>query len=165
MNIRSSSVSKRSAQFSLRKQPIFLRGVFQNSGRDCGGNVAKHIREHIVQFKVRCSKAVLCPVFLTSCKVSEFPTIAHQISKLSNIRRGDKTLGDKTVLKDVGTPFGVPLVCFLAPNRFHILWVGEDNIAGWIQNVINGNPMLPGGFNIMFALANLILADRPCLAA
>ena len=99
MNIRSSSVSKRSAQFSLRKQPIFLRGVFQNSGRDCGGNVAKHIREHIVQFKVRYSKAVLCPVFLTSCKVSEFPTIAHQISKLSNIRRGIKPSAIRQCLK------------------------------------------------------------------
>ena len=51
------------------------------------------------------------------------------------------------MLKDVGNPLGVPLVGFLAPNRFHILGMRQNNFAGRLQNVVKGNPILPGGFH------------------
>ena len=51
------------------------------------------------------------------------------------------------MLEDVGNPLGVPLVRFLPPNGFHIFGVGEDDVAGGFQNVINRNPILPSGFH------------------
>ena len=51
------------------------------------------------------------------------------------------------MLEDVCDPFGIPLVCFLTPNGFHILRVSKDNTAGGFQNVVNGNPIFPSGFH------------------
>ena len=51
------------------------------------------------------------------------------------------------MLKDVSNPLGVPLICFLAPYCFHILGVSEDNAAGMLQNVVNGNPVLSSGLH------------------
>ena len=87
----------------------------------------------------------MCPFFLASCEIGKFPAVTHQIPKLANIRRRDKTPGDKVVLKDAGNPLGVPFVGFLASNRFHILGVSQNNIAGRFQDVVNGNPILPRG--------------------
>ncbi len=89
----------------------------------------------------------MCPFFLASCEIGKFPAVTHQIPKLANIRRRDKTPGDKVVLKDAGNPLGVPFVGFLASNRFHILGVSQNNIAGRFQDVVNGNPILPRGLH------------------
>ena len=51
------------------------------------------------------------------------------------------------MLEDVGNPLSIPLVCFLTPDGFHIFGVSEDNIAGVLQDVVNGNPILSGGFH------------------
>ena len=123
------------------------RWIFKNPCGDCGSGLSKHIREHIIQLNVGDGQAVLRTVFLTGGETGEFPTITHQVPKLANICRRDKTPGNKVVLKDVGNPLGVSLICFLAPYRFHILGASEDNAAGGFQNVVNGNPILPSGFH------------------
>ena len=88
------------------------------------------------------------PVFLAGTKVGEFPTVTYQIPKLTNICRRDKTPGHEVVLEDIRDPLGVPLVRFLASDGFHIFGVSEDNIAGALQNVVNGNSILSGGFYV-----------------
>ena len=125
----------------------FLRWIFQDTGSDCGSCLAENIREDIVQFKIGDSQTVLRPVFLTGGEAGKFPTITEQVSKLADICRRDKTPGYKVVLEDVCNPLGIPLVCFLAPNGFHILRVGEYDVAGGFQNVVNRNPILPGRFH------------------
>ena len=125
----------------------FLSWIFQNPSNDCGGSLADHIRAHIVQFEVGDGQAVLCPVFLTSYKVGEFPVVMQQIPQLANICRRDKATSDEIVLEDVGDLLGVPLVRFLSPYGFHIFGVSKDNIAGLFQNVVNGNPIFSGGFH------------------
>lgn len=60
-----------------------LRRVVQNTDSDGGGCLAEHIREHIIQFKVGDSQAVLGPVFLASGVVREFPAVTEQIPKLA----------------------------------------------------------------------------------
>ena len=87
------------------------------------------------------------PVFLTGGEAGKFPTITEQVSKLADICRRDKTPSYKVVLEDVCDPLGIPLVRFLAPDGFHILGVSKDDIAGGLQNVVDGNPILPGGFH------------------
>ena len=73
--------------------------------------------------------------------------LLYRVTKLTNICRRDKAPGAKIVLENVSDPFGVPLVGFLAPNSFHIFGVSQNNIAGALQNVVNGNPILSGGFH------------------
>ena len=54
----------------------------------------------------------------------------------------------------IGSAVAFPLIIFgslsfvgfLVPNCFHILGVGQNNIAGGFQNVVDGSPILPGGF-------------------
>ena len=57
----------------------FLHWIFQNTGSDCGGCLAEHIREHIVQFEIGDRQTVLRPVFLAGSKVGEFPAVTYQI--------------------------------------------------------------------------------------
>jgi len=105
----------------------------------------------------------LRPVFLAGGEVGKFPTITEQVSKLTDICRWNKAPGDKVVLENVGNPPGVPLVCFLTPNSSHILGVSEDNVAGALQNVVNGNPILSRGFHAHIFAA--ILSQPGCTAA
>ena len=87
------------------------------------------------------------PVFLTGGEAGKFPTITEQVSKLADICRWDKAPSDKVVLEDVGDPLSISLVGLLAPDGFHIFGVSEDNVAGGLQNVVNGNPILPCRFH------------------
>jgi len=86
-------------------------------------------------------QAVLCAVLFSDIEVGELPTVTNQVPKLSNVRRRDKTAGNKVVLKNVGNPFCILLVGFLAFDCFHIFRVGENNIAGRLQNVVDRNPI------------------------
>ena len=87
------------------------------------------------------------PVFLAGGEAGKFPTITEQVPKLADICRRDKASGNQVVLEDVGNPFSVPFVSLLAPDGFDIFWVSKNDIAGGLQNVVNGNPILSGGFH------------------
>ena len=80
----------------------------------------------MVQLEVEDSQTVLHPVFLAGSEVGKFPSVTHQIPKLADICWRDKATGNKIVLEDVCNPFGVSLVCFLAPNGFHIFGVSQN---------------------------------------
>ena len=121
----------------------FLCRIFQNAGSNCGGRLAEHIREHIVQFEIGNGQTVLSPIFLAGSEVGKFPSVTHQIPKLADVCWWNEAPGDKIVLEDVGNPLSVPLIRFLPSNCFHILGVSKDNIAGGLQDVVNGNPILP----------------------
>ena len=51
------------------------------------------------------------------------------------------------MLEDVGNPLGIPFFSLLAPDGLHILRVCEDDVAGGFQNIVNRNPIFPGGFH------------------
>ena len=121
--------------------------VLQQSGGNSGSRFAKDIRKHIVQFDIGNCQAVLGAVLLPGSEIGQLPMVAHQIPELADIRWWDKTAGHQIVLEDVGDPFGVFLVGFLSPNCLDVLGVGQNNGAGGFQNVVNGYPILPGGFH------------------
>ena len=98
-----------------------------------------------------------CPAFLFN--TSHIPQI------LPNWRdRGRyKASGNKIVFEDVSNPLSVALVGFLPPNRLHVFGVGKDNVAGGFQNIVDGNPILPGRFHThIFAM---ILGKPACTPA
>ena len=105
----------------------------------------------------------MCPVFLAGGNVSEFPAVTHQITKLANICRRDKAAGNKVVLEDVGNPFRIFFVGFLSSNRFDILRVNQNNIAGAFQNVVDiltNYGLLRKGFCVSFPLVPCSAAER-----
>ena len=81
-------------------------------------------------------------VLFTCCEIGELPAVAHQIPKLADICWRDKASGNQVVLKDVCDPLCVFLVSLLAADSLDILRVSKDDIAGWLQNVVDGNPVL-----------------------
>lgn len=87
------------------------------------------------------------PGFLAGSEVGKFPSVTHQIPKLADVCWWNEAPGDKIVLEDVCDPLSVPLIRFLPSNCFHILGVSKDNIAGALQNVVDGNPILPCGLH------------------
>lgn len=50
------------------------------------------------------------------------------------------------MLKYVGDPLGVLLVRF-PPYSSNVFWMGQDDGTGSFQDIINGYPILPGGFH------------------
>ena len=82
-------------------------------------------------------------ILFTCCEIGELPAVAHQIPKLADIRWRNKASGNQIVFEDVCDPLCVFLVSLLAADSLDILWVSKDDIAGWLQNVVDGNPLLP----------------------
>lgn len=68
--------------------------ALQEPGGNGRGSFAENVRKDIVQFDVGNGKAVLCPIFLPCCKISELPAIAHQVPKLADVRGRYKAAGD-----------------------------------------------------------------------
>ena len=70
---------------------------------------------------------------------------------------------DKVVLEDVSDPLGISFVRFIAPNCFHILGVSKDDVAGGLQDVVNGDPILSRGLHAyVFAV---VFGQPSCTAA
>lgn len=136
--------------------------AFQQPGRDGGSRLAKDIGKYIVQFYVGNGQAVLGTVLFPCGEAGQFPIVAHQVPKLPNLSRRDKTAGYQIVLKDVGDPFGIFLNRFLSPDHLDILGVGQDDGAGSFQNVVNRNPILPRGFH---AHIPTVVFSQPCGAS
>ena len=116
--------------------------TFEQAFRDGGSGFAEDVRKNVVQLDVGNGEAILGAVFFAGCVACQLKAIAHQISKLANVRRRDKASDDKVVLENVGNPLGVPLVVFLALDCLDVFWVRENNIAGKFKNVEHGNPIL-----------------------
>ena len=87
------------------------------------------------------------PVFLSGSEVGNLPAVTNQIPALVDIHRWDKATRNKIVLENVGNSFGIPLVGFLTMNCLRVLGVIKDDVAGRLQNVVNGSPVLPIGFH------------------
>ena len=114
---------------------------------DGGSAFTENISEHIVQFDVGNRQAVLGAVLLTGYKARQLDVIAAQIAKLANVRRRDKAGTHQVALEKLGNPLGVFLVGFLAANSLDVFGVSEDNFTGWLQNVVDRNPVLTCGFH------------------
>ena len=121
----------------------FLCGVFQQTSCDCGSSFAEHIREHIVQFDIGNGETVLRTILFSGREVGELPAITHLVLKLADIRRRNKTPGNQVVLENVRNPLGV----LLASNCLDILRVSKDDLTGWFQDIVNGNPVFPRGLH------------------
>ena len=46
------------------------------------------------------------------------------------------------MLENVGNPLGVLFIGFLTANSLDVLWMSEDDFAGRLKDVVNGNPVL-----------------------
>lgn len=112
-----------------------LGWIFQNAGCNCGSGLAKHIGENAVQLDVGNGEAILGAVLFASIEIREFLTVTNQIPKLANVCGRNKTAGHQIMLENVGNPFGVFLVGFLPANRLDVFRMGEDNVAGCLQNI------------------------------
>lgn len=114
----------------LRNIGNLFRRIFQQTFCDCCDRFTKDIRKYTVQFDIGNGKAILCPIFLASSEVGQFPTVAHQVPKLENIYRRDKTFGNEIMFEDVRDLLDIPLVRFFLPDCFDVFQVSENDIAG-----------------------------------
>lgn len=124
-----------------KKCRITIENIHTEPIDKVSGSLIKHIGEDIIEFDVGNNQAVLCTVLFADIEVGKFPAITHQIPKLSDIRRRNNTAGNKVMLEYVRNPFCVFFVGFLDFDCFHIFRVSKNDIAGWLQNVVNGNPV------------------------
>jgi len=63
-----------------------IEDVFGNGS----GRLAEHIGEHIIQLEIGDGQTVLGAVLLPGQAVGEFSAVAHQVAKLTDVRRRDK---------------------------------------------------------------------------
>ena len=108
----------------------FLRRVVQNTDSDGGGCLAEHIREHIIQFKVGDSQAVLRPIFLTGGEAGKFPTITEQVSKLADICGGIKLPATRSCLKMSAIHLASRLSVFF-PGWLSHTWGEQGRCCRW----------------------------------
>lgn len=108
---------------------------------------AENIGENIVQLNVGNGKAVLGAVLLSGAKAGQFDPVAHEVSKLSDLGGRNKTPRNKAVLEDVCNPLSVLRIRLFASDSFDIFRVCENYLTGLLQDIVDGNPILSGGFH------------------
>ena len=121
--------------------------------------LAEHVGEHIVEFEVGYSEAVLRAVLFAGDHVGELHAIANQVAKLADDRRRDKAGLDHAAHEQVTNPMSVLAVCLVALHGLGVLGVGERNSAGLFEDIEHGNPVFPGGFH---ADLSAVIFRQPC---
>jgi len=107
----------------------------------------KGVRDNGSQLNVGNRETVLETVLLAGHKAGQFKTIAHQITKLSDISGWHKATGNKIMLEEVSNPFGIFLVSFLSTDSLNIFRMSKNNVAIFFQNIVNRNPVFTGRFH------------------
>lgn len=133
-----------------RRNVKSLAGMVQDELDDGRGGPAKDIREHIIEFEVGNSETVESPVLLADEHVGEFEAVAHQVTEMPNIRRGNKAGLNHVTHEEVTDPFGILAVGLVALLRFGVLRVGKSNTTGFFEDVKDWDPVLAGRFHTNF---------------
>ena len=108
----------------------------------------KGVRDNGSQLNVGNRETVLETVLLAGHKAGQFKTIAHQITKLSDISGWHKATGNKIMLEEVSNPFGIFIVVFLAFNSAYPFRVGNDDIGNMgFQYIVDRNIVLASRFH------------------
>ena len=117
--------------------------MFQYKFGDRTGRFAEDIREHVVKLQVRHSQATLNAVFFTGQNICQIEPIAHQVAKVTNVRRWNKTWPDHITHEQIANKLCVFTVCIVAPSRLSVLRVSERNKADSLKDVEYWNLIFP----------------------
>lgn len=101
----------------------------------------------MVKLDIGNGKAILGAVLLTSGKAGEFDPIAHQVTELPDSGRRNEAARNKIMLKDVGNPFRILGICFLATNGLNVFGVGQNDVAIRFKDIVDRMPVFTGGFH------------------
>jgi len=83
----------------------------------------------------------LSAVLLSDREASQLDTVAHEVAELPDGKGWDKAAGDQIVLEDIGDPFGIFGVGFLAADGFDVFGMSENHLTGGFEHVVDGYPV------------------------
>ena len=114
--------------------------------KDARRAFAEHVRKNGVELEVAGRQAILAPVLLGRGHINKLRLITAQIPKLPDIERGYEACSDQVAFEKFGNPRCVLFVGLFAFDGFDILRVRKANITGFLKDIKNWNPILPGRF-------------------
>lgn len=91
--------------------------------------------------------AVLIAVLLCSAHIRKLQAVAGQLTQSPVVCGRNKRSFDNVGAKQVGNPFRITLVRFLAFDGFHIFGMCEDGMHVRFKNIKNRNPVFTRGFH------------------
>ena len=80
-------------------------------------------------------------------QVRIFATITHQIAKLTNRSRRDKTGLNHAAHEQIANPLSILAIGFIPLPWSGILWMREDYVTTFFEDVEDRNPIFTGGFH------------------
>ena len=101
---------------------------------------------------------VLDAVLFRRFHADQFETVPGKFPELAEILRRNKRTSDKIKFVEVGDPFGILFVRFLAFDGFDIFGMCEADIDVIFEIIKNRNPILASGFHTNM---KAIILDEP----
>jgi hypothetical protein len=91
---------------------------------------------------------------------NELESISCVLSQNADVFGWDKAAGNQTEAKEVANPFGVFDIILVALNSSNPLGVGDGNADAVLQQIVNGNIILPGALQ---ANVKAVIVNQPLL--
>ena len=124
-----------------------LARMLQQLTDDGGRALSEHVTEHVIQFEVGNSEAVLDAILFSSGNPDELLVVTAQVPQLTDILRRDEAAAYQIVFEKVSDPHGVLLVRFLALDGFDEFRMSDDDMEILFKDVVDRKPILSGGFH------------------
>ena len=119
---------------------------------------AERVREHTGNADIGNGHTVLDAILLGRLHADQLETVSGKFPKLTKIFWRNKGTSDKIKFVEVGNPFRILFVRFLAFNGFDILRMCKADINVIFEIIKNRNPILSGGFHTNMIA---IILDKP----
>ena len=128
----------------------------------CNGRsgLTEHIGNDRVKSDVANGERVLETVFLTGFTGNQLVSVARILAQYAHPLFRDKATGNKAEPKQVADPFGILLVIFISFDGGNPFGVGDSNVNGILQQVVDGNVVFAGALH---ADVKAVVINEPLL--
>ena len=124
-----------------------IRGMFQQIRHDFSCCLAERVRKHAGDADIGNGHTVLNAVLLRRFHADQFEAVSGKFPELAEIFGRDKGTSYKVKFVEVGNPFGILFIRFLAFDSFNIFGMRKADIYVMFEIIKNRNPILSCGFH------------------
>jgi hypothetical protein len=115
--------------------------------RDGRGRFAKHVGDDSIKGYIANSESILKTVLFTAFTANKFVTVSGVFTENTNGFTGNITSRYQTQPEEVSDPLGIFLIILVSFYSLHPFGVGDSDMDGIFQKIVDWDPILPGGFH------------------
>jgi len=128
--------------------------------RDGRSRFAEHVGNDSIKGDIANGEGVLEAILFARLAGNELEAIPCVLPQNADVLRWDKAAGNQTEAKEIADPLGVFDIILVALHSSNPLGVGDGNADAALQQIVNGNIILPG---TLHANVKAVVINQPLL--